>query len=45
MTKNSFPATVDEFVQAKMIAKVPVPPAGKKFAIDRQGVRVVLSDQ
>lgn len=45
MTKNSFPASVDEFVQAKMIAKVPAPPAGKKFVIDRQGVRVVLADQ
>jgi len=45
MTKNSFPTSVDEFVQAKMIAKVPAAPAGKKFVIDRQGVRVVLADQ
>ena len=45
MTRNGFPGSVEEFVTAKMIAKVPAPPAGKKFAIDRQGIRVVLADQ
>ena len=45
MTRNGFPSEVQEFVQAKMIAKVPAPPAGKRFAIDRQSVQVVLADQ
>lgn len=45
MSKNSFPGRVEEFVKAKMIAKVPVPPAGKKFLIDTKAVQVVLADQ
>lgn len=45
MSKNSFPESVDEFVKAGTIAKVPAPPAGKKFSIDRQAVKITLSDQ
>lgn len=45
MSRNSFPANLDEFVKAKMIPKLPVPPPGKKLAIDQKGMRVVLADQ
>lgn len=45
MTKNDFPKDVDDFVKTKMISKLPTPPPGKKLAIDRQGMRVVLADQ
>ncbi len=45
MSKNTFPEDVQEFVKAGTIAKLPTPPSGKKFAIDRQTIRVVLKDQ
>ncbi len=45
MAKNDFPASLDELVKARMIAKLPTPPPGKRLAIDKQGCRVVLVDQ
>ena len=45
MSKNSFPTNVDEFVKAKMITRLPVPPPGKQLSIDRKAMRVVLVDR
>ncbi len=45
MSKNSVPTNVEEFVKAKMISRLPVPPSGKRLAIDRKAMRVVLVDQ
>ena len=45
MSKNDFPQSVDDFVKSKMIPKLPTPPPGKKLAIDRTKMRVVLADQ
>jgi hypothetical protein len=45
MSKNSFPDSVEDFAKAGTIAKVPAAPPGKKFAIDRQAIKVTLADQ
>ena len=35
----------EEFAKAGTVAKIPAPPAGKRFAIDRNAVKVTLADQ
>ncbi|MBI3878339.1 MAG: hypothetical protein HY300_20645 [Verrucomicrobia bacterium] len=45
MSKNSVPTNVEDFVNAKMISRLPVPPPGKRLGIDRKAMRVVLVDQ
>ena len=45
MSKNSFPDSVEEFAKAGTVAKIPAPPAGKRFAIDRNAVKGTLTDQ
>ena len=37
--------TLEEFAKAGTVAKIPAPPAGKRFAIDRNAVKVTLADQ
>ena len=45
MSKNSAPKDLNEFVTAGMLTKLPVPPPGKKFALNQQGTAVVLVNQ
>lgn len=40
-----YPKTVQEFVTARVLPKLPTPPPGKEFAIDRTGGMVVLVDK
>ncbi len=45
MSKGTPPASLDEFVKAKMLVKLPAAPAGKKFAIDPKTQRVTVMNQ
>lgn len=45
MSKNSVPTNVEDFVKVKMISRLPTPPPGKRLAIDRKAIKVVLVDQ
>ena len=40
-----YPKTVQEFVTARVLPKLPTPPPGKEFAIDRTHGVVVLVDK
>ncbi|GDY23074.1 hypothetical protein LBMAG56_44210 [Verrucomicrobiota bacterium] len=40
-----YPKTVQEFVTARVLPKLPTPPPGKEFAIDRTRGVVVLVDK
>lgn len=40
-----YPRTVQEFVTARVLPKLPTPPPGKEFAIDRTRGVVVLVDK
>ena len=40
-----YPKTVQEFVTARVLPKLPTPPPGKDFAIDRTSGAVVLVDK
>ena len=44
-TNRNVPTNFDEFVTAAGLTKVPEPPEGKKFAIDRRQLRVVVVDR
>ena len=45
MSQNSIPKNLDALVQAKMLAKLPTPPPGKRFAVDQKTGRAVLVNQ
>lgn len=42
MEKRKVPATVEEVMGAGYIRTMPAPPVGKKFAIDKERMEVVL---
>lgn len=44
LRRNSFPADPQEFVAAGMLPRLPVAPPGKRFVVDTQLKRVVLTD-
>jgi hypothetical protein len=41
---SNYPKDLNDLVKIKLLKKMPVPPPGKKFAIDRQNIRVILVD-
>jgi len=41
---SDYPKDLQVLVDRKLIPRLPAPPPGKKFAIDRQHVRVILVD-
>ena len=43
--KGQLPQNFQQLVAAKYIDKLPTPPPGKKFAIDRRNLQVVLVNQ
>ncbi len=45
MSQNSIPKNLEALVQAKMLTKLPAPPAGKRFAVDQRTGRAVLVNQ
>lgn len=45
MTQGKAPATLDDLVKAGCIARLPTPPAGKKYAIDAKKAEAVLVNQ
>lgn len=45
MSKNELPKDLEEFVRAGMLTRLPVPPPGKLFMIDRKSGHVVLANQ
>jgi hypothetical protein len=45
LRRPEYPKTVGEFVTARVLPKIPAPPAGKEFAIDRTRGVVVLVDK
>jgi hypothetical protein len=45
LRRNSFPADPQEFVAAGMLPRLPAAPPGKRFVVDTQLKRVVLTDQ
>jgi hypothetical protein len=40
-----YPKDLKELVDKKLIPKLPAPPPGKKFAIDRKSISVILVDK
>lgn len=40
--RGQLPATLEDLVKIGFVAKVPTPPPGQQFVIDRQNYRVVL---
>ncbi len=45
LRRNSFPADPQEFVAVGMLPRLPVAPPGKRFVVDTQLKRVVLTDK
>jgi hypothetical protein len=45
LRRPDLPKTVQEFVTSRALPRLPVPPAGKDFAIDRTRGVVVLVDK
>jgi hypothetical protein len=45
MSNPELPKDLEEFVRAGMLTKIPSPPPGKRFLIDRKTARVVLANQ
>lgn len=45
MSNPDLPKDLEEFVRAGMLTKIPPPPSGKRFLIDRKAGRVVLANQ
>lgn len=45
MSNPELPKDLEEFVRAGMLTKIPPPPPGKRFLIDRKKARVVLANQ
>lgn len=45
LRQPGYPKTVQEFVTARALPRLPVPPVGKDFAIDRTRGAVVLVDK
>lgn len=45
MSQNSIPKNLEVLVQAKMLAKLPTPPPGKRFAVDQKTGRAVVVNQ
>ncbi len=45
MSNPELPKDLEEFVRAGMLTKIPTPPPGKRFLIDRKTARVVLANQ
>jgi hypothetical protein len=45
MSNPELPKDLEEFVRAGMLTKIPTPPPGKRFMIDRKTGRVVLANQ
>jgi Fic family protein len=45
MSQSTVPKDLEELVRAKMLAKLPTPPPGKKFAVDQKTARAVLVNQ
>lgn len=44
MSKNDLPKDLEEFVKAGMLTRLPTPPPGKRFVIDRKSGHVVLTN-
>jgi hypothetical protein len=40
-----YPKDLNDLVKMKLLKKMPVPPPGKKFVIDRQNICVILADK
>lgn len=45
LRRNQFPKDLNEFVTGGMLPRLPVAPPGKRFVMDVQQRRVVLTDQ
>ena len=45
MSQNAIPKNLEALVQAKMLATLPSPPAGKRVAVDQKTGRAVLVNQ
>jgi len=45
MSNPELPKDLEDFVRAGMLTKIPPPPPGKRFLIDRKSARVVLANQ
>ena len=45
MSNPELPKDLEDFVRAGMLTKIPNPPPGKRFMIDRKTGRVVLANQ
>lgn len=45
MSQPNPPKSLEDFVQAGMLRKLPTPPAGKRFLIDPKTAHVVLANQ
>ena len=42
---SDYPKDLSALVKMKLLKKMPTPPPGKHFVIDRQNIRVILADQ
>lgn len=41
-SRGQAPASLEELAKAKFISKVPTPPPGRQYVIDKENLRVVL---